>query len=142
MVIFYVVSFCLFGMPHQPKIKAQFSACVGASAGVRLSISRALVPFRIHEWLGVCCRRIVQRGTKYTNGFSLTRLLLVAAPADASYAFVAFLTCGLLRWSWAGGAAHRAETMISEEIESVQNEADEIEPGWSQSIWPLAMQLR
>lgn len=36
----------------------------------------------------------------------------------------------------------RAETMISEEIESVQNEADEIEPGWSQSIWPLAMQLR
>lgn len=32
--------------------------------------------------------------------------------------------------------------MISEEIESVQNEADEIEAGWSQSIWPLAMQLR
>lgn len=36
----------------------------------------------------------------------------------------------------------RAETMISEEIESVQTEADEIESGWSQSIWPLAMQLR
>lgn len=36
----------------------------------------------------------------------------------------------------------RAETMISEEIESVQTEADDIEPGWSQSIWPLAMQLR
>lgn len=36
----------------------------------------------------------------------------------------------------------RAETMISEEIESVQSEADDIEPGWSQSIWPLAMQLR
>lgn len=32
--------------------------------------------------------------------------------------------------------------MISEEIESVQAEADEIEAGWSQSIWPLAMQLR
>ena len=32
--------------------------------------------------------------------------------------------------------------MISEEIESVQTEADDIEPGWSQSIWPLAMQLR
>lgn len=32
--------------------------------------------------------------------------------------------------------------MISEEIESVQNEADEIEAGWGQSIWPLAMQLR
>ncbi|CAM9611260.1 unnamed protein product, partial [Hapterophycus canaliculatus] len=39
-------------------------------------------------------------------------------------------------------AFQEAETMISEEIESVQNEADEIEPGWSQSIWPLAMQLR
>eukprot|EP00903_Cladosiphon_okamuranus_P012145 g11394.t1 len=39
-------------------------------------------------------------------------------------------------------AFQQAETMISEEIESVQNEADEIEPGWSQSIWPLAMQLR
>ncbi|CAM9921434.1 unnamed protein product, partial [Choristocarpus tenellus] len=35
-----------------------------------------------------------------------------------------------------------AEAMISEEIESVQEEADEIEKGWSQSIWPLAMQLR
>lgn len=32
--------------------------------------------------------------------------------------------------------------MISEEIEAVQVEADEIEKGWSQSIWPLAMQLR
>lgn len=49
-----------------------------------------------------------------------------------------FLQC-FLRWP---GHSRRAETMISEEIESVQNEADEIEPGWSQSIWPLAMQLR
>ncbi|CAN0351329.1 unnamed protein product [Ascophyllum nodosum] len=39
-------------------------------------------------------------------------------------------------------AFQMAETMISEEIESVQTEADEIESGWSQSIWPLAMQLR
>eukprot|EP00904_Undaria_pinnatifida_P012353 jgi/Undpi1/8248/HiC_scaffold_25.g10718.m1 len=39
-------------------------------------------------------------------------------------------------------AFQEAETMISEEIESVQTEADGIEPGWSQSIWPLAMQLR
>lgn len=37
---------------------------------------------------------------------------------------------------------NRAEKMISEEIEAVQVEADEIETGWSQSIWPLAMQLR
>lgn len=52
--------------------------------------------------------------------------------------FVRFITlvCAVV------GPSRRAETMISEEIESVQNEADEIEPGWSQSIWPLAMQLR
>ncbi|CAM9604048.1 unnamed protein product [Ectocarpus sp. 12 AP-2014] len=31
-------------------------------------------------------------------------------------------------------AFQEAETMISEEIESVQNEADEIEPGWSQTV--------
>lgn len=39
-------------------------------------------------------------------------------------------------------AFQEAESMISEEIESVQNEADELEAGWGQSIWPLAMQLR
>ncbi|CAM9778331.1 unnamed protein product, partial [Chrysoparadoxa australica] len=35
-----------------------------------------------------------------------------------------------------------AEQLVSDEVESVQAEAEEIEAGWSQQIWPLAMQLR
>lgn len=32
--------------------------------------------------------------------------------------------------------------MIGEEIEAVQAEADEIEPGWGQQIWRMASELR
>jgi hypothetical protein len=38
--------------------------------------------------------------------------------------------------------SHSAEAQISEEIEEVQAEADEIEAGWGEKIWRLASELR
>eukprot|EP00953_Heterococcus_sp_UTEX-ZZ885_P023686 13006-Heterococcus_DN1.PRE.1 len=39
-------------------------------------------------------------------------------------------------------SSHSAEAQISEEIEEVQAEADEIEAGWGEKIWRLASELR
>jgi predicted sugar kinase len=38
--------------------------------------------------------------------------------------------------------SNSAEAQISEEIEEVQAEADEIEAGWGEKIWRLASELR
>jgi predicted ribosome quality control (RQC) complex YloA/Tae2 family protein len=44
--------------------------------------------------------------------------------------------CSVKQWR----AYQNAETMVSQEVEEVRAEADEIEPGWSQAIWRQAMQ--
>jgi len=44
--------------------------------------------------------------------------------------------CSVKQWR----SYQNAETMVSQEVEEVRAEADEIEPGWSQAIWRQAMQ--
>ncbi|CAB9510964.1 Preprotein translocase subunit Sec66 [Seminavis robusta] len=44
--------------------------------------------------------------------------------------------CSVKQWR----AYQNAEAMVSQEVEEVRAEADEIEPGWSQAIWRQAMQ--
>lgn len=44
--------------------------------------------------------------------------------------------CSVKQWQ----AYQGAEAMVSQEVEEVRAEADEIEPGWSQAIWRQAMQ--
>lgn len=44
--------------------------------------------------------------------------------------------CSVKQWR----AYQAAEGMVSQEVEEVRAEADEIEPGWSQAIWRQAMQ--
>mmetsp|Transcript_4557 Transcript_4557/g.7080 ORF Transcript_4557/g.7080 Transcript_4557/m.7080 type:complete len:295 (-) Transcript_4557:90-974(-) len=44
--------------------------------------------------------------------------------------------CSVSQWR----AYQAAEAMVSKEVEEVQAEADEIEPGWSSHIWRQAMQ--
>lgn len=44
--------------------------------------------------------------------------------------------CSVKQWK----AYQNAEAMVSQEVEEVRAEADEIEPGWSQAIWRQAMQ--
>mmetsp|Transcript_9397 Transcript_9397/g.17702 ORF Transcript_9397/g.17702 Transcript_9397/m.17702 type:complete len:329 (+) Transcript_9397:1254-2240(+) len=44
--------------------------------------------------------------------------------------------CSVKQWK----TYQAAEQMISQEVEEVRAEADEIEPGWSQAIWRQAMQ--
>jgi hypothetical protein len=44
--------------------------------------------------------------------------------------------CSVNQWR----AYQMAEALVSGEVEEVRAEADEIEPGWSQSIWRQAMQ--
>ena len=44
--------------------------------------------------------------------------------------------CSVKQWR----SYQLAESMVSQEVEEVRSEADEIEPGWSQSIWRQAMQ--
>lgn len=44
--------------------------------------------------------------------------------------------CSVKQWR----AYQQAESLVSQEVEEVRSEADEIEPGWSQSIWRQAMQ--
>jgi hypothetical protein len=44
--------------------------------------------------------------------------------------------CSVNQWR----AYQMAEALVSSEVEEVRAEADEIEPGWSQSIWRQAMQ--
>jgi Preprotein translocase subunit Sec66 len=44
--------------------------------------------------------------------------------------------CSVNQWR----SYQAAESMVSQEVEEVRTEADEIEPGWSQVIWRQAMQ--
>lgn len=44
--------------------------------------------------------------------------------------------CSIKQWK----SYQAAESLVSQEVEEVRAEADEIEPGWSQSIWRQAMQ--
>lgn len=44
--------------------------------------------------------------------------------------------CSVNQWR----AYQNAETLVSNEVDEVRTEADEIEPGWSQVIWRQAMQ--
>ena len=44
--------------------------------------------------------------------------------------------CSVNQWR----SYQAAETLVSSEVDEVRAEADEIEPGWSQSIWRQAMQ--
>jgi predicted ribosome quality control (RQC) complex YloA/Tae2 family protein len=44
--------------------------------------------------------------------------------------------CSVKQWR----SYQQAESLVSQEVEEVRAEADEIEPGWSQSIWRQAMQ--
>ena len=44
--------------------------------------------------------------------------------------------CSIKQWK----SYQAAETLISQEVEDVRAEADEVEPGWSASIWRQAMQ--
>jgi len=44
--------------------------------------------------------------------------------------------CSVNQWR----SYQAAETMVSSEVDEVRNEADEVEPGWSQVIWRQAMQ--
>ena len=44
--------------------------------------------------------------------------------------------CSVKQWR----SYQNAEAMVSQEVEEVRAEADEIEPGWSQAIWRQAMQ--
>ncbi len=44
--------------------------------------------------------------------------------------------CSIKQWK----SYQAAESLISQEVEEVRHEADEIEPGWSQAIWRQAMQ--
>merc|ERR1712218_398035 len=44
--------------------------------------------------------------------------------------------CSVRQWQ----AYQKAEAIVSQEVEEVRAEADEIEPGWSQVIWRQAMQ--
>lgn len=44
--------------------------------------------------------------------------------------------CSVKQWK----AYQAAENMVSAEVEEVREEADQIEPGWSQAIWKQAMQ--
>jgi hypothetical protein len=44
--------------------------------------------------------------------------------------------CSVKQWK----SYQAAEALISQEVEDVRNEADEIEPGWSQAIWKQAVQ--
>lgn len=44
--------------------------------------------------------------------------------------------CSVKQWK----TYQAAEQLVSQEVEEVRAEADEIEPGWSQAIWRQAMQ--
>ncbi len=44
--------------------------------------------------------------------------------------------CSIKQWK----SYQAAESLISQEVEEVRQEADEIEPGWSSAIWRQAMQ--
>lgn len=44
--------------------------------------------------------------------------------------------CSIKQWK----SYQAAENIISQEVEEVRHEADEIEPGWSNVIWKQAMQ--
>merc|ERR1712087_649080 len=44
--------------------------------------------------------------------------------------------CSVSHWR----AYQNAEALVSQEVDEVRGEADEIEPGWSQVIWRQAMQ--
>ena len=44
--------------------------------------------------------------------------------------------CSIKQWK----SYQAAEALISQEVDDVKNEADDIEPGWSRAIWSQAMQ--
>lgn len=44
--------------------------------------------------------------------------------------------CSIKQWK----SYQAAESLVSQEVEDVRHEADEIEPGWSQAVWRQAMQ--